>query len=273
MREAASSSAVHTTGAAASASRALPVARCTSAIASPNNPKYSPSTRLNPSSSSVGATGRHIPVVHHRVANPIAVAAIPEHSAEIRQQKCAAQRTRRFPRVHRQHRPEQRYKPEPRKDTAPRRHRSCQRKRQFQQARRQTRRSPQLPPHRDPYAASLKHPRPAPPQPARHGHFTAIQAPLRPKIAYSRAWPLHELHENSYNRPHVRRNFWQCVSSRSCSSSAWQDRPSLSSSASSKTQRNSSETNNASGHLPLRVYLCTTTRTSLFRLTIALFEQ
>ena len=74
-----------------SASRVLPVARRTSINAQPKEPKVSPSTRLNPISSSVGARGGHVAVAQHGVANPVAVAHVPEHAAEICKQKRAAQ--------------------------------------------------------------------------------------------------------------------------------------------------------------------------------------
>lgn len=102
--------------------------------------------------------------------------------------------------------------------------------------------------HLDPYAASLKHPLPSPPQPARHGHFTRSKHPSAQRSLFLEPGRP-RLHKTATIDP-CPSQFLECVSSRSCSSSAWQGRASLSSSVSLKTQRNSSETNNASGHFP-----------------------
>jgi hypothetical protein len=94
--------------------------------------------------------GRHIAVAQHGVANPVAVAHVPQHAAEIADEEAAAQGAGRGlfglrGAGRRQKRPQQRDEAKPGEDRPPDGHRPGQRKGQLQHAGGENGRGPQLP--------------------------------------------------------------------------------------------------------------------------------
>jgi len=83
--------------------------------------------------------------VHHRVANPIAIAHVPEDAAKIGDEESASQRMSPGRICGREESPKQRHQREPRKNRAPRRHGPGNRKRQLEQSRGKPRSGPRLP--------------------------------------------------------------------------------------------------------------------------------
>ena len=147
MRAAASSSAAHRNGAAASASRVLPVARAHQHHAQAEEAEVEPQHQAVSQQQQRRRQRRHVAVVQHRVAHPVAVA------------RCTRARRRdkpsRKPRRSGRGRSDRRLakeaptssgtSPNQAKIDAPGRHRPGQRKRQLQQGGGERRRGPQLP--------------------------------------------------------------------------------------------------------------------------------
>ncbi len=100
---------------------------------------------------------RHVAIAGHRVADPVAVAHVPQESAQVRQKESPSQGSRAAIALRREHRPQKRNQPEPGDETAPGGKRPGERKRQFQQARGEARGSPVFPCVSRHTGASLKH--------------------------------------------------------------------------------------------------------------------
>jgi hypothetical protein len=97
-------------------------------------PEVKPQHQAEADQQQRGSQRRHIAVLHHHVANPVAIARIPQHAANVGEQKGAAQRTGLAGPSRRKDCAQQRRQSEPGKDRSPDRQGSGQWKRQFEQA-------------------------------------------------------------------------------------------------------------------------------------------
>ncbi len=128
----------------------------------PKNSEVKPEHQTESQRQQLRRKKRHVAVMHHRVANPVAVAHVPQHAAKVGNKERAAKRMplarfhvrKRVPhprgvlvfvaRVGEQ-RPYQRHQRNPRKHRSPRRHRPGERERQLEQAGGKSRRGPRSP--------------------------------------------------------------------------------------------------------------------------------
>ncbi len=100
---------------------------------------------------------RHVAIAGHGVADPVAVAHVPQESAQVRQKESPSKGARAAIALGREHSPQERNQPEPRDETAPGGKGTGERKRQLQQARGEASGSPVLPCVSRHTGASLKH--------------------------------------------------------------------------------------------------------------------
>ena len=144
MRAAASSSATHRNGAAARA-QARAAGRTTDQHqAQTEEAKVEAENEAEADKQKGWRASGHVAVVEHGVANPVAVAHVPEHAAEVGNQKCAAKRAGMIHSGGAEDCPQKRDKAKPREYAAPGRHGTGKGKRQLKQYGGKTCRSPQL---------------------------------------------------------------------------------------------------------------------------------